>query len=303
VCSCVVCSNEYSPGPQHQHTTITKPTHAAVNQPQQPQQPHGDHDTTLVSTGHHSTLVGTKCDNDKCIMCAPIPSSRPVTSSETSINKVPPPPLPKKTMPPYQEYKFGLEEPMPSMVQQQENTAEQSDVRRKKQATKRMEQLIKLHGADEPGLLDDIVPEAGEDHHRLSVNSSSVRTLDRDETGGGQGKGVRRHHKRSILKHHSKESDSSRPGQASSAPPASSGQASKIKSGQIKPNMKVKFAGSLRKHRDQSKLSRRKLLSAAAQHPCQVHFPPVTSWHPHDYVDMRHILAVMDPRYLNQFHK
>ena len=64
---------------------------------------------------------------------------------------------------------------MPSMVQQQENTAEQSDVRRKKQATKRMEQLIKLHGADEPGLLDDIVPEAGEDHHRLSVNSSSVR--------------------------------------------------------------------------------------------------------------------------------
>ena len=76
------------------------------------------------------------------------------------------PPLPKKTVPPYQEYKFGFEEAMPELqpsapVSVQVTVADSKSVakesshdglnmllgiqKRKKNATRRMEQILKIH--------------------------------------------------------------------------------------------------------------------------------------------------------------
>ena len=38
----------------------------------------------MVDNSHHQPLVETKCDNDKCIMCAPIPSSSVASQSQSS---------------------------------------------------------------------------------------------------------------------------------------------------------------------------------------------------------------------------
>merc|ERR1719278_2521076 len=54
-----------------------------------------------------------------------------------------PPPLPRKTVPPYQEYRFGPEESEPVL----EKAGREK--RRKKQAVRRMEQIIRSHNAGE----------------------------------------------------------------------------------------------------------------------------------------------------------
>merc|ERR1719412_259329 len=151
-----------------------------------------------TSNSANSSMVEHNCGNNKCIMCGPAPPQRTQETGDTATVRVavvsslnnnnnnssssvaeqssegsrpqvaPPPPLPKKTVAPYQEYKFGLEEPMPSMADQ--SAAAGRDKRRKKQATKRMEQLIKIH-TENVDLSD-----AGE---QLQL----VRTLDRSEAG------------------------------------------------------------------------------------------------------------------------
>jgi len=313
VCSCVVCSTEYS-----------------VTSESGPARPDPGPAPDTAQDRLSEALVEHNCGNDKCIMCGPGPDTRerlgPGASSErravsagpgvnnnnnnkeagerVTVRQIqspgprllsssvppPPPPLPKKTVAPYQEYKFGLEEAMPSAVengraQPQPPVTAGKDKRRKKQATKRMEQLIKIHTENvelSDGGGDDVVEPRCDQQQQHQQQLKLVRTLDRsDAAQAGQARG-RRLHKRSILKHHSKEPDS-RGGEARA-------------SLMTRPsNMKVKFAGSLRKREQSNKLNRRKMIS----HPCQVHFP----WHP-DYLDMSHILAVVHPRYLqHHMHK
>ena len=115
VCSCDVCTNEYSPGDgQTKHLPHHHPDPA-----------HHHHH------GHHQHgLVETPCDNDKCIMCTPVPlnnnnnNNNSNNSNNNSNSKLSerasdnnnyeeenngvepgrpvPPPLPKKTVAPYQ---------------------------------------------------------------------------------------------------------------------------------------------------------------------------------------------------------
>ena len=77
----------------------------------------------------------------------------------------PPPPLPKKTVPPFQEYRFGFEEEMPPDLLK-EGGAEvkeggegvdggQEGQKKKKNATRRMEQILKIH--TEPDRKQDLV--------------------------------------------------------------------------------------------------------------------------------------------------
>ena len=77
----------------------------------------------------------------------------------------PPPPLPKKTVPPFQEYRFGFEEEMPHDLIK-EGVAEvkeggegvdgsQEGQKKKKNATRRMEQILKIH--TEPERKQDLV--------------------------------------------------------------------------------------------------------------------------------------------------
>jgi len=279
ICSCVVCSNEYSaennemsasdqkplnndPGNQEQSST-QNPKIIGNSSEQTVRRPNCDGncsetDPCLLC----QKLVGQKCDNNKCIMCTTLNRRKnPSEESEKENNSdiindedvkeenrnvnnnaknndanSHPPPLPKKTVAPYQEYKFGLEEPMPTV----DKTGKEK--RRKKNATKRMEQIIKIH--TENGNTDE--PESSGSHLKI------MRTLDRSEPR------QRRFHKRSILKQHSKDCDR----------PDNYLDMAKVN---IRNNQKVKFAGSLRK-REQVKLHRRKILG----HPCQARHP--TCW-------------------------
>ena len=112
VCSCDVCTNEYSPGD---------------HQTKHPPQPHPDPAHHHHHGHHQHGLVETPCDNDKCIMCTPVPlnnnnnnnnsnnNSNSKLSERASDNnnyeeennevepgRPVPPPLPKKTVAPYQ---------------------------------------------------------------------------------------------------------------------------------------------------------------------------------------------------------
>jgi len=269
ICSCVVCSNEYSAENNEMSATDQKPLN---NEPGNQEQSASRNPKIIGNSSEQlrqkcdgncsesdpcvmcQKLVGQKCDNEKCIMCTTL--NRPKNPSEESekenSGEIPtdeanddsrninnniknndanshPPPLPKKTVAPYQEYKFGLEEPMPTVDKSGK------EKRRKKNANKRMEQIIKIH--TENGNGDE--PESNGSHLKI------MRTLDRSEPR------QRRFHKRSILKQHSKDCDR----------PDNYLDMAKVN---IRNNQKVKFAGSLRK-REQVKLHRRKILG----HPCQ----------------------------------
>jgi len=271
ICSCVVCSNEYSAENNEMSATNQKPLN---NDPGNQEQSSSRNPKIIGNSSEQmrqkcegncpesepcvmcQKLVGQKCDNEKCIMCTTL-NRRKNTSEESEKENISgevvpvdeaeddsrninnniknsdanshPPPLPKKTVAPYQEYKFGLEEPMPIVDKSGK------EKRRKKNATKRMEQIIKIH--TENGNSDE--PESNGSHLKI------MRTLDRSEPR------QRRFHKRSILKQHSKDCDR----------PDNYLDMAKVN---IRNNQKVKFAGSLRK-REQVKLHRRKILG----HPCQ----------------------------------
>jgi len=281
ICSCVVCSNEYSAENNEMSAMAATNQKPLNNDPGNQEQSSSRNRKIIVNSSQQmrpecegncpesepclrcQKLVQHNCGNEKCIMCTTL-NRRKNTSEESEkeisseipadaaeddsrninnnikngdANSLHPPPLPKKTVAPYQEYKFGLEEPMPIVDKSGK------EKRRKKNATKRMEQIIKIHTENGNGE----EPESNSSHLKI------MRTLDRSEPR------QRRFHKRSILKQHSKDCDR----------PDNYLDMAKVN---IRNNQKVKFAGSLRK-REQVKLHRRKILG----HPCQAGHP--TCWH------------------------
>merc|ERR1719233_919728 len=158
ICSCVVCSNEYSaennemsgtattdqkplnndPGNREQSSSRNTKIIGNSSQPQQMRQKCDGNCPESDPCVRCQKLVQQKCDNEKCIMCttlnrrkntseesekensSEIPGDEAADDSRNINNNIKnadanshPPPLPKKTVAPYQEYKFGLEEPMP----------------------------------------------------------------------------------------------------------------------------------------------------------------------------------------------
>ena len=108
VCSCDVCTNEYSPGdiqPKHPPHLQHQTSHSPASQEEGVEDLHGH---------HQHGLVETPCDNEKCIMCTPVPLNNKVSgrtadnnnyqeeNNEVQPNQQLPPPLPKKTVAPYQ---------------------------------------------------------------------------------------------------------------------------------------------------------------------------------------------------------
>ena len=143
VCSCVVCSNEYSSGNNnnnkgpHTKNSIKHPADSQVRRSWQlglnliltilsQSQSTGPVQEEAEEEGgeggqdphHHHQLVETPCDNEKCIMCTPVPQSQPRPRQhhpannnnyhpeennqlQSNLHQLPPP-LPAKTVAPYQ---------------------------------------------------------------------------------------------------------------------------------------------------------------------------------------------------------
>lgn len=326
ICSCVVCTNEYSPEDNVVGEEVNE-DNVITNERVEPQRCEGnckDRTTCILCS---AGLVEQKCDNDKCIMCSATYSRgasgekehrQTTTTNLTSTNgdnNSHPPPLPRKTVAPYQEYKFGLEAPMPVVAN---NDKLGKEKRRKKNATKRMEQIIKIHTDTNGNKIKTSMEQQSvvqtldrspfqKDDNKRSKDVETYRgwsekgpVLDMKniskQAGEGRSRGHTRFHKRSILK---QQRSSSGPEEGRVTTVESVAYMDRVASETRGTNrlQKVKFASSLHKKKEQGKyqIQSKRMNKMGNFRNCQVHFP----FHP-EYVDVRHLLAVVDPRYLRK---
>lgn len=228
----------------------------------------------------------SKCANKNCIMCVDIVSQNKAQLSQNSAEKNNksdkvnggPPPLTKRTVAPFQEYNFGMEKPMPISFEIDRVSDEEGcgkERRRKKSASRRMEQIIRqTNGKDQP-------PPPPVENVEVRVRNEGMETLDRAKprSRSSEVKSERRMHKRSILKQREDKGDVYL-------------DMGKVARDGIKNNHKVKFAQSLKKRQQAAHFIHHHGRIAMLHPPCQVHLP-----FPSEYIDMRHILASVDPRY------